>query len=51
MARGEVRAPANGKVLKRHRYTGEGAEELQTQFTILEEDSLEIVLYVLQQRI
>ncbi len=51
MARGEVRAPVNGTVLKRHRYTGEGAEPLQTLFTILEEDSLEIVLYVPQQRI
>lgn len=51
MARGEVRAPVNGTVLKRHRFTGEGAEQLQTLFTILEEDSLEIVLYVPQQRI
>lgn len=51
MTRGEVRSPVNGKVLKRHRFTGEGAEELQTLFTILEEDSLEIVLYVPQQRI
>ena len=51
MARGEVRSPVNGTVLKRHRYTGEGAEELQTLFTILEENSLEIVLFVPQQRI
>lgn len=51
MARGEVRAPVNGTVLKRHRYTGEGAEQFQTLFTILEENSLEIVLYVPQQRI
>ncbi len=51
MTRGEVRSPVNGKVIKRHRFTGEGAEELQTLFTILEENSLEIVLYVPQQRI
>jgi hypothetical protein len=51
MSQGEVRAPVNGTVLKRHRYTGEGAEQLQTLFTILEEDSLEVVLYVPQHRI
>lgn len=51
LARGEVKAPVNGTVLKRHRFTGEGAEHLQTLFTILEEDSLEVVLYVPQQRI
>lgn len=51
LARGQVRSPVNGTVLKRHRHTGEGAEPLQTLFTILEENSLEIVLYVPQVRI
>ncbi len=51
LARGVVRSPVNGTVLTRHRFTGEGAEHLQTLFTILEENSLEIVLYVPQQRI
>ena len=51
LARGQVRSPVNGIVLTRHRFTGEGAEHLQTLFTILEENSLEIVLYVPQQRI
>ena len=51
LARGQVRSPVNGTVLTRHRFTGEGAEHLQTLFTILEENSLEIVLYVPQQRI
>ena len=49
--RGDVRSPVNGTVLTRHRFTGEGAEHLQTLFTILEENSLEIVLYIPQQRI
>ena len=51
LSRGQVRSPVNGTVLTRHRHTGEGAEHLQTLFTILEENSLEIVLYVPQQRI
>ena len=51
LARGQVRSPVNGTVLTRHRFTGEGAEHLQTLLTILEENSLEIVLYVPQQRI
>ena len=51
LARGVVRSPVNGTVLARHRFTGEGAEHLQTLFTILEENSLEVVLYVPQQRI
>lgn len=51
LARGQVRSPVNGTVLTRHRFTGEGADYLQTLFTILEENSLEIVLYVPQQRI
>jgi hypothetical protein len=51
LERGQIRAPVNGTVLKRHRFTGEGAEQFQTLFTILEEDSLEIVLYVPQPRI
>ena len=51
LARGQVRSPVNGTVLTRHRFTGEGADYLQTMFTILEENSLEIVLYVPQQRI
>lgn len=51
LARGDVRAPINGTVLKRHRFTGEGAAHLQTLFTILEEDSLEIVLFVPQHQI
>ncbi len=50
LALGEVCAPVNGTVLKRHRFTGEGADELQTLVTILEEDSLEVVLYVPQQQ-
>lgn len=50
LALGEIRSPINGTVLKRHRFTGEGADELQTLITILEEDSLEAVLYVPQQR-
>lgn len=51
LARGQVRSPVNGTVLTRHCHTGEGAEHLQTLFTILEENSLEIVIYVPQQRI
>lgn len=51
LARGQVRSPVNGTVLTRHRHTGEGAEHLQALFTILEENSLEIVMYVPQQRI
>lgn len=51
LSRGQVRSPVNGTVLKRHRFTGEGAEQLQTLFTILEENSLEVVMYVPQQRI
>ena len=46
-----IRSPVNGVVVKRHRFTGEGADELQTLFTILEEDSLHIELFVPQERL
>ena len=46
-----VRSPVNGVVVKRHRFTGEGADELQTLFTILEEDSLHVELFVPQERL
>ncbi len=51
LALGEIHSPVNGIVLNRHRFGGEGAEHLQSLVTILEEDSLEIVLYVPQQRL
>ena len=46
-----IRSPVNGVVIKRHRFTGEGADALQTLFTILEEHSLHIELFVPQERL
>ncbi len=51
LALGQIQSPVNGVVLQRHRFGGEGAAHLQTLVTILEEDSLEVVLYVPQQRL
>lgn len=48
---GQIHSPVNGVVLQRHRFGGEGAAHLQPLVTILEEDSLEVVLYVPQQRL
>ncbi len=45
---GEVKAPANGLVLRRHRYTGEHAPVTNPLLTLVEEGSLEIVLYCRQ---
>ena len=47
----QVRAPVNGRVLRRHRFTGEGANFLEPLFTIVEEDSEHVELFVLQERI
>ena len=46
-----IRSPVNGVVVKRHRFTGEGADFLQTTFTILEEHSLHVELFVPQTRL
>ncbi len=46
-----IRSPVNGIVVQRHRFTGEGADFLQTTFTILEEHSLHVELFVPQDRL
>lgn len=47
---GEVTAPANGTVLKLHRYAGEYAEPADTVVELVEQGSLQPVLYVPQDR-
>ena len=49
--RQEIRSPVNGIVTRRHRFTGEGASYLQPLFTIVEEDSLHVELFVAQEKI
>ncbi len=49
--RQEIRSPVNGIVARRHRFTGEGAAYLQPLFTIVEEDSLHVELFVPQDKI
>lgn len=48
---GEVCAPANGTVVKLHRYAGEYAEPVDTVLEIVEDSSLRPVLYVPQDRV
>ena len=49
-AQGEVRMPVNGSVLRRHRPTGECIRAHETLFTVVEESSLEIELFLTQAR-
>ena len=49
--RQQIRSPVNGVVTRRHRFTGEGVAHLQPLFTIVEEDSLHIELFVSQDKI
>jgi multidrug resistance efflux pump len=49
MEQGEIRAPANGIVLKIAHFTGERCKAGDLLVTLLEESSLEVVLYVPQQ--
>lgn len=48
LEKGQVRSPINGLVLKRHRFTGERSQTTGPLLTILEEGSLEVVLYLPQ---
>jgi multidrug resistance efflux pump len=45
---GQVRAPVNGLLVKRHCSAGERLRALQPVFSILEEGSLEVVMYLPQ---
>ena len=48
IAQGELRAPVNGTVLRRHHPAGECIQSREPLFSVLEESSLEIELYVPQ---
>lgn len=49
--RGQIRSPITGTVVKVHIDPGESIEEYMTAIEVLKEGSLEIVLYVEQQRV
>jgi multidrug resistance efflux pump len=49
LAQGELRAPANGLVVKIHRFAGEHCKVGEAVVSLLEEGSLEVVLYLSQQ--
>jgi hypothetical protein len=44
----QIRSPVKGRVLMRHRFTGECVSRAQTIFEVLEDDSLAVVLYLPQ---
>ncbi len=48
---GQVRAPANGRVVRTLRYTGEYADVSEPLVEILEDASLEAVIYIPQRRV
>ena len=43
---GQVRAPVDGQVLKRHHFAGEYARVAEPVYSVLEEGSLQVVLYM-----
>ncbi|MFN9971567.1 MAG: HlyD family efflux transporter periplasmic adaptor subunit, partial [Phycisphaerae bacterium] len=45
---GEIRMPMNGTIIRRHQPTGEAVRAHEPLFTILEESSLEIELFLTQ---
>lgn len=47
---GKIRSPVGGRVVKRNIFVGEYADKAKTVVEVLEEDSLEIVLYMSQRR-
>ena len=47
---GQIRSPVDGRVVKRSRFAGEYADAAQPVVTVLEEGSLEAVLYLSQRR-
>ncbi|MEZ6129705.1 MAG: HlyD family efflux transporter periplasmic adaptor subunit [Planctomycetaceae bacterium] len=49
IAQGDLRAPVNGTVLQRHRPTGECVKSHEPLFTVMEEASLEIEMYLPQE--
>lgn len=49
IAQGELRAPINGTVLHRHRPAGECIKSHETLFSVMEESSLEIELFLPQE--
>lgn len=49
IAQGDLRAPVNGRILHRHHPTGECVKSHEPLFTVMEESSLEIELYVSQE--
>lgn len=49
IAQGDLRAPVNGRILHRHHPTGECVKSHEPLFTVMEESSLEIELYVTQE--
>ena len=48
LAKGRLVAPANGLIVKLHRFAGEHAGPMDTLISFLEEGSLQVVLYVAQ---
>jgi len=48
LAQGELRAPTNGQVLKIHRFAGEHCKLGEPVISLIEEGSLEVVLYLSQ---
>lgn len=49
IAQGELRAPVNGRVLRRHHPAGECIRSHEPLFSVIEESSLEIELYLPQE--
>jgi DNA-binding NarL/FixJ family response regulator/multidrug resistance efflux pump len=48
ISQGDLRAPTSGRVIKRHQFAGEYGRASEAAFSILEESSLQIVLFVRQ---
>src|SRR5262249_32190137 len=47
---GRLRAPANGQIVKLHRFPGERCRQGEAVVALLEEGSLQVVLYLPQDR-